>query len=408
MNRMHEETRRRLLRAAFLVFCIVPTATVLGAAAVWTSPLPASWLARQLSEHFGADVRLDRLEHPRRDQLRLLRLELIDPENNASLLAVPESIATRRGSEWRLQIPELAVDAKHLRVLWTTFHDRIMRTELRLERSVTVVSCPNVMVRFADRAISLYDVRWLRGADPDMWHKSKLMFRLDPPPPEEMADERIPITIRLQRDRQATPLATEVDWDTGGQQLPVALIAAALGRSYNGPAVYRGGAKLGMTENGYEAVAQGVVSNVDLTPLSPKWLPKGCAGVAEIRLEARVNRRGLVEGSSGVVRIANARLPAKSIDRLIKANFLRADPGFKADAMQEGRFEAESLEIGFWVRDGSIYCGGRKENRGVLASNDAGEVIVGGRTWLSTLVRQATDSDVLSSHVARIHQMFCF
>lgn len=80
MFRLHETTRRRSCRTAFVLVCLAPLVAIGGLGAFQRMPVETALHQRQLGEQLGLRAKIARVEHPRPGVTRYVGLELADPE----------------------------------------------------------------------------------------------------------------------------------------------------------------------------------------------------------------------------------------------------------------------------------------------------------------------------------------
>ena len=84
--RLHDRTRRRVCRAAFLIGCLAPALAVGGWCAARHSPGRVAAEARLLAAELGLSVKLGGLSYPRPGAVLYEAVELADPETNQPIL----------------------------------------------------------------------------------------------------------------------------------------------------------------------------------------------------------------------------------------------------------------------------------------------------------------------------------
>ena len=216
---MHEDTQRRLVRAAFVLLCIVPTLAC-GVVAIYRAlPYTRQSLERRLSHDLGVDVRFDSMSTPRPLQLRLNEVRVLDHETQTLLLSFPRIDAALTEQGWRIRFGNATADGAGLRSLWTCLRHRVMPQEL-FTKQVADIAGQQLDLQLGEQTLAMHHFVWAglsEGAD----HKSVIEFY---PQPTEDRKATQPIQVLLERDRSESPARTHVRLVTGPHAIPLSLL----------------------------------------------------------------------------------------------------------------------------------------------------------------------------------------
>lgn len=115
---LHDRTRRRVVRALFVLLCLAPTAAVAAWVAAHYLPGRHAAIETEWRQRLGLRVTIGRIAYPRPGEVRLTRLTLSDPETGVVVAQTPRvEIARRkfeRGATQVLSIETIEVDPARL------------------------------------------------------------------------------------------------------------------------------------------------------------------------------------------------------------------------------------------------------------------------------------------------------
>jgi hypothetical protein len=365
MFRLHDNTRRRICRAAFLLLCVLPTASV----SVWCArrhlPGGAAAEAKRLERELGLEVSLAGLRYLRPGRVLYEGLELRDPETGRPLLRCRALEAdwqqsTDREGRPRMSLvliasqPEIEAAAADPQVgaPLGELLDRMLRRQTILR---TVPGEPQTDVRLAAGQLTLraaggsQTLSELQGSIESFagGTQAEASFRL------AGIDTPQPIRIRIVRNRQITPPATGFELDTGGGAVPCGLLAIGL------PLLERLGPRSRLrgyiwanqkggkgTSAGWEGEFAGQVYDVDLDDLVTGHFPHKLGGTAQVTIQSARFRRQRLEEASGTLVAGPGVISRSLIDAAVEqlGLVLGAEPQTPGELVPY-----EQLAVGFLI-----------------------------------------------------------
>jgi hypothetical protein len=344
---MHEDTRRWLLRAAFILICLLPTLAVLTWAAFLALPVEARQLERQLVSLLGLNVQLGQLTHTRPHCRRLQDVQLRHAESNEPVLAAGWMEAEQTPLGWRLHLPAIKMKASELDTVWQTVQDRFLPIP-SLHMKLAEVTCDELEIPHGDSSLSLYGLQWKRDETLAI-HRSELTFAL------AKQSDAPRVRIQMTRNREALPTTTRVELDTGDAALPGWLLSVCSGGSATGDWQMQGNLAIDWEGAVWQAEFRGALRQLDLTTLCRTWTPYPVAGQAEVRLEnARLDQQGL-QSARGTVRADQLRVASGLLKSLVRLKLFEFMPGHVPSPDSE-MFEAERMALDFWLSQDGLVC----------------------------------------------------
>ena len=295
---MHEATQRRLVRCAFLLFCVTPVLGVVGWSVVWALPSHVTRIENQLSRQLGVDVAIDQIEHPRPNELELIGVHLNDPETGTAMGQINQLTVQRQPQVTRLEADELVVTAEQRDRLWNCVHTTIVRHG--------TLDAQEVQFNVRRALVTNQSDQFLHDVSGRAWAKHN---SLQATVAFQVGDSaQVPRhELSLMRDRAADPLYTHITFDTGENALPLALFSPALAAKLGDQSTARGSLDVAWRSNGWRATFSGDLDNIDLNGLTDA-LADSTTGAGTIRLDASeftsdrlIRARGWLEFSDGTV-----------------------------------------------------------------------------------------------------------
>lgn len=302
--RLHETTRRRVFLAAFVGFCLVPTAGVLAWGVGRMLPGHAREEAGRLGRVLGLRADVDKVRHPRPGVVVYEGVRLSDPDSGQALLGT-----ARVTAEWSnsagpnaactesldLAVEGLQTDvaaaprlcAVVLRALgphpdWPPIEVRLVAPDARLSSGGSLRNLTEVKGFLQP----------IQGG-----RHGQISFRV------AGIESESPISVRFGRNHKDTPAQTGMELSTGGGIFPCALLAPSLpALAHLGP---RAGVQgvLGINEQGgrVEHRLVGQLTGVDLKTLMGDRLAHTLTGTARVQVDhARVSDGRLEEAAGSV------------------------------------------------------------------------------------------------------------
>ena len=345
MFRLHDNTRRRICRAVFLLLCVVPTAGVSAWCARRHLPGVAAAEAKRLERELGLDVSLAGLRYLRPGRVLYEGLELRDPETGRPLLRCRALEADWQRSTDREGRPRasLVLIASQPEIEATAADPEMGARQVGAplgELLDRMLRCPTILrmvpggsqtdVRLAAGQLTLraaggsQTFSGLQGSIESFagGTQAEASFRL------AGIDTPQPIRIRIVRNRQITPPATGFELDTGGGAVPCGLLAIGLpllerlgprsrlrgyiwanqtGDGRRAPTGHRSAgvvaeAKLWSRWSAdWEGEFAGQVSDVDLDELVTGHFPHKLGGTAQVTIQSARFRRQRLEEATGTL-----------------------------------------------------------------------------------------------------------
>jgi hypothetical protein len=308
MFRLHESTRRRICRAAFLLLCVVPTASVSAWCARRHLPGVAAAEAERLERELGLDVSLAGLRHLRPGRVLYEGLELADPETGRPLLQCRALEVDRQQSADRdgrprallvLLASQPEIEAAAIDRLGELLGRMLRRPTGSSQTDLRLVA-GQLTLRATDASQTVSEVQGsIASFSGGM--QAEASFRL------AGIDTPQPIRIRIVRNRQITPPATGFELDTGGGAVPCGLLAVGL------PLLERLGRRSRLrgyvwanqtddgTSPGWEGEFAGQVYDVDLDDLVTGHFPHKLSGTAQLTVQSARFRQRRLEHATGTL-----------------------------------------------------------------------------------------------------------
>ena len=164
---MHEATQRRLLRAAFLVLCLLPTLAVLGWAIAWSLPRHAARPGEPAARSTGRVVRLDRVTHPAPGLPAAGRRATARPRNTSNgWLKLPQCTSLGPVNSCDPSGAQATVPLQQCQRLWQLLHDGVLSQDLPQGPAATL-ACDQLMVHSAGESYLLHELTGSMRRDAD-------------------------------------------------------------------------------------------------------------------------------------------------------------------------------------------------------------------------------------------------
>ena len=271
---LHYKTRRFFCRIGFALLCLAPTAGVL-AWSGWlqTDGYVAAW-CEEIERRTGLQAKIEAVTHPEPRVAILEGVQLSDPRTHERLLYVPRLEIAMRGSQ-RLLIatgPELHAQAQPT---LTTLAEGCWR-ELEVT-TIAIASSLTLHGEFGDERLKQVDVRaFCSTAGSEL----KCQFRL------ERSNAASPARMHFIRPKDPQE-QTLVEFDTGGDDLPLALLPKhfVANGNWGGETTFQGTARLGYDERGWQGEVRGSLRQIDLKHAVAGNFPHRIEGQGELWLE---------------------------------------------------------------------------------------------------------------------------
>jgi hypothetical protein len=334
---MHEATQRRLLRAAFLALCVLPTLGVLGWAVAWSLPRHAAELEDRLRDRLGLIVRFDRVTHLRPGSMRLDHLQLIDPETRQRLAEIASLHVVQTGQQLQLSIAQATLPLEQWRPLWQRLHDRVFCQDLLDGRAATF-TCDRAEIRSAGQSFMLHELAGSFRHDRTSLC-AKIGLRLQEP------ETGPPLEVTIRRVRRTTPPQTELLVDTRSKSVPLHLLPAVLTHRLGSCGRLNGRLCLSATDTYWSCRVSGDLEDVDLKKLVADESPYHLAVAADVKVnQAQFGPHGL-EHAAGRCVADDGSVGRALLRSLVGHHFGSAGPALVASDPQADEFSIRELAL---------------------------------------------------------------
>jgi hypothetical protein len=387
---MHEDTQRRLVRTAFLLCCLLPTALLLALAVARALPYEARRLERRLSQELGLDIRIQRVEHPRPRQLRLAGVTVADVESHASLATLPQVTATRTQRGWHVRLDSAAISTEQLPVLWHALRHRVLPLGL-IDRHVSAVVGDELTLQHDKRPLKLRQFRWLRA---DRADTSVVQF--DGPGEAKPS----PIRLTFEYDRTRTPHFGRLTLDTGAATVPVTLLMAAAGTGCDWNGTFQGQLPIEWTRGGWSGRMSGRLKGLDLAQVATGWLPYKVGGDVNLHVEqCAFDARGL-QTARGHLQLASVALERQLLEALFEGQLVAPGPAY-VPTVGDRPVRLPAVDLDFSLTELGLICRSAPDPAGlrVAATGSSGAVLLcDGHVRVDWLIRALVPEETADAY----------
>jgi hypothetical protein len=293
MFSLHETTRRRLCRAAFLACCVVPTCAVLAWCAFIYTPHYRRAHERAVTAALGWQARLGCASTPRPGLVLYEWLELADPQSGALVARLPFVEIDTSGTAIEIRLPHPAtIDGARLDALVKLADDLARRSA---DAHPVRFEAQNLTLRLEAGDQTFTDVWGEVGAEQGI---ARLAFCR-----ATAGDTRPEPCLVVVGPSHKKSTSRAIHLTTGAMGLHAALVApfwpgaAELGRSCE----FAGRITASHARGAWTAELEGRLTNVDLDVLVSRRFPHKLTGTADVQLDALVVRAGRIETAQGRV-----------------------------------------------------------------------------------------------------------
>jgi hypothetical protein len=309
MFQLHDQTRRQLCLWGFFLFCLLPTAIVLGFGIAWHLPGHVRGEAERLSDALGLKVSLERLVHVQPGVVRYEGLQLTDAETQKVLLRCArverrwQNVAVGQKTRPCLifSATDAQLDAAGLKHAWRLMQDALGR-RLGAEAVDVGLSADQLAFPCGPQPRALADVR-LSISTTEEGAEAIATFRLDGAEASEPPSLRI---VRQCRDSggQKTAPATVAILQTGATPLPCSLFAsiAPWVESLGSKSHFCGSFAMSETADGG---LRGELIDVDFERLVERRFGHRLSGTARIKVENAEFQQGRLQQITGSISCAS-------------------------------------------------------------------------------------------------------
>ena len=363
MFSLHETTKIRLGRAAFVGLCVGPTCAVLAWCGFVGTPMYRRMHERAIAAHTGCGAHLEAVSSPRPGSLLYEGLELSDRDTGQPLARLPLVEVASRGPAVvvKLQFPA-TVNGSRLDAVVKRIGD--LAQQWPLARSLRF-EAQNLTLHAGSGDQTFTDVFGQIDGDQDRT-QAKLTFR------RAVAGNRAaePCLLTLTHSRDATAAHT-LHLTTGSTPLPMATIAALLpGAEHLGKTChFTGRISASETSGAWKAELAGHLSSIDLDLLVSRQFPHKLTGLADVRLKSAIVQSGRVESAVGSV-TAGPGVISRSLVQSAETH-LHIQAAAQALKGRDNLISYRKLSIGFEIGpQGMTLRGEAPQARGAMLVDD--------------------------------------
>lgn len=318
MFALHETTRRRVCRIAFMVLCVAPTLGVAAWIVRWYLPGRIEAEQARLSGQLFVDVRLADWSAPRPDTIRTTLLSLAQAPGNAQLLEVGRLESRRKGDVRWLTADQVTVDAAQLDELVPKLHEWLVA----LDANEFHVRCAGLVVTGGEAAISARyrDVECIVRRTAGGAYQAQILAPLE----TDNTDAQV---LRMAVNGSPSPenghgmiLAT---LDATSASLPAWLLAtgAPLGDGWGSSAAFSGTVRLEYAHGQLRGDAQGRLAPIDLETYASAISAHSARGHVDLQLDEFRWRGARIELAAGSLQAANVSVSRSVIAAAVRNLF---------------------------------------------------------------------------------------
>jgi hypothetical protein len=318
MFAIHETTRRRVCRTAFVALCVAPTLATAGWIASHYAPGADARIGRRFSELLGALVEVHEWRQPKPSTVRSAAAAVKEHDAEAAELLTLSGLESRFSGSRRLHlIKQATVDCDRLGALASVAERWLAALrggseEIRVER-LAVVRRTGSQAGVADRELALSDVQAAIERGP----KGELSLRASGRLPG--GEGQTPLILRASAKSAGDGSTIVVTIDGQSAALPAwAIASVAPGFSAFGEAGFTGVVQWTLGEREPSGLVRGRLEPVELASLLPAGGPHALDGLAMIEITEMSWRGARIERLSGSLRAENAHMSRSLIDAMVQ------------------------------------------------------------------------------------------
>lgn len=285
---LHDRTRRLLCRAVFIAFGLLPALGVLAWSGSINSAAHQAAVCSRLQAEIGLDLRVDDVSYPRPHVMVLHDVELLDPRSQATLARCRLVEIQTSGSSTTVVAAQPEVDLTQFANLKRLISDRLQSSK-SFGHAVQLSS-------------SELTLRWT--GDSRTVHHCQLEFKSEPESNRfqgTFAFDNSPVRWSVTHAKQADVRHTETTFETGESALPCSLLADLAGceNRLGTHSTFSGSISIVDLPDGKQAELNGEIRDIDLNEAVSRQFPHRLGGIATLRLQRAVVRRGRLEEAEG-------------------------------------------------------------------------------------------------------------
>ena len=362
-------TRIAACRWGFLALCVVPTLLTCGFIAFhWLSiksPAAKAEWERELSQRMGVTVTIESLSYPQPSVAELAAVKLADCETGQLLAECRRVEVAPQAKDWQITLFEPTIRREALPGLVQRLHDRLLVSAAKMPPLHLAAAQLTIHDDVAAHSLmtSSCDLRTIPGG-----REGVARFTL-PQEPEW-------IDLRIIRNRQVSPPATQIEWNCPAQ-VPACWLSGFCGdlSSLGHDATWVGSGRLTFATSGVSGECSGELARIDLTSAISQRFPHVLSGSATLALEQATIDSGRLSGARGTLVVAGGGRIGRSLLESAQEHLgLDADlPAGETDSVPY-----ERLALGFDLAGDRLRLTGNagKEHAGILLTNDSGPLLL--------------------------------
>ncbi|MBX3414403.1 MAG: hypothetical protein KF708_17070 [Pirellulales bacterium] len=281
MFSLHEATRRGLFRLAFVLLAVIPTAGLASWTAVRHMPGYVDAFEATIAERTGLDTSLKAIDHLRPGEMRLVQLELRDPETGLLIARAERVTLTQTADLIALDLEDAKLESGGLANAWHALDRRLRRQGGNLPHGQLRITASSLTTHAAEQPLVLHAVEAHLDSSA-VETKLELTFSTND------ANDADKVTLHVDRDRRTNPPTFRFELIAEEDPLPCALAEPLWSAApWFGPqAEFRGRVKsVEGTNADWITTIRGRFSKVDVRNAIEAHFPHSMRGSAEVLLE---------------------------------------------------------------------------------------------------------------------------
>jgi hypothetical protein len=303
MFRLHETTRRRICRIAFLMLCVAPTFATAAWALHWHRPWRLRDESNRLGELLHVNASLDDWREPRPRQMRSAMVILASLASNKPLIELKNLTVHRRGDDSSITIADAEIEARRVKALGVQIAEW-MACLAGDELNVSINRL-SVVTRAGIRPVAFRDVQIRVARQGEKVIKAQMSARVD-------SHGSAPPLIRIvweQTDANAGGVV-RLTLDGGAASLPAWLFAEAVPSfgAFGPEAAFAGTIQAEYADELLSGIVRGRVEGIAIDGLLPTKSLHVAQGQANMTLDELRWTRKQIERMAGAVRVEHAKI----------------------------------------------------------------------------------------------------
>jgi hypothetical protein len=320
MFALHETTRRRACRAAFVALCIAPTVATAGWIADHWRPGRQTALMRELSDRLEVNVELVGVAAPRPATVRTRAVNLCDPSSGA-LLGTAQGVHVQRTSRGQIvSINEGTITVVQLKWLAEELHEWAGKlpagTHEVCVRKLLIRTGSSLSTNAATQASALCELRDVR-MQMQRDASSQPRLGITAHMASSSGETLIQLTLTPAADGdKAAAMSLTLDSTAGWIPLPALVPVAPILAWYGADARFQGVLQWSWVDSQVRGTAHGTVEGIELAQLLPSNSPHVLRGAAMLELTEFSWNNDRLTRVIGALHAEQARISQSLVDAL--------------------------------------------------------------------------------------------